>query len=171
MSTLPNRKVVKRRDSATAILRKLGIAKENYHLFMEPGATEGEWVVNEQAAAKSLEKPAPVKRPRRKPKVSTKSDSDLVTEILENPTPRKQAREKKERKPSYAGEIREMILEGMANKAIHEEMLKRHGKKMEGKHWYPCWYRNEMRRKGVLPPAFDAIGQKPKSRVKHVVED
>lgn len=59
--------------------------------------------------------------------------------------------------PTIAGICKGMILEGHNNEEIAAELLKHFGHSHEGKklRYWPGWHRGDLRRKGLLPPAFD----------------
>ena len=85
---------VSRRDSATAILRKLGIAKPDYNKFVSLGE-DGLFFVNVEDAVRSLQKP--VKKA-------------------------KAAKVAKEPKITLASSIRHLVAQGKTNAEIFEEL-------------------------------------------------
>ena len=116
-------KIYKRRDSATAALRKLGVKKQNYKDFIEP--SDGGFICHLQDAKASLAKPAVKQKPKKQP---TK-------------TPR----------ITISSRARELVLEGLTNEEVWIK-LQPEFNLSDSKKWYPAWYRCEQRRKGHLAP-------------------
>ena len=142
-------KIFKRRDSATALLRKMGINSRDYGLFIEK-MEDGRFTCQVALAEGHLE--------------SLKEQT--------KPKPKKKATKvKKEKRVTISSLCRDMILDGADNAAIFKALQEKYGEERFGpeKRHYPAWYRCELRRKGELPPAFDPINQDPTAV--HVVED
>lgn len=129
-------KTVARRDSATTILRKLGIKSSDYNMFIMQTA-DGRYAVAEDKAKEYLQ--AQLR------KVATE---EVPQKQLKGRTA-KEAATNQIKRPSVAGVIRKLILEGMDNKAIHEVMKRDFGHDEDKAH-YPAWYRSQMRREGLI---------------------
>lgn len=150
-------KTVARRDSATTLLRKLGIKASDYNLFIQQ-TTDGRYAVSLDKAAEYLA--------ARLRKVA----------LEEIPQAKNQGRTAKEaasnqiKRPSVAGVIRKYILDGLDNKAIHE-LLKRDFGHDEDKAHYPAWYRSQMRREGLVerpqPKVKKGKADKPAKPARH----
>lgn len=129
-------KTVARRDSATAILRKLGIKSSDYNMFIMQTA-DGRYAVAEDKAQEYLQaqlrKVANEEVPQKQLKGRTKKEADS-NQI---------------KRPFVAGVIRKLILDGLDNKAIHEIMKRDFGHDEDKAH-YPAWYRSQMRREGLI---------------------
>ena len=142
-------KIFKRRDSATAVLRKMGINSRDYNLFIEK-MENGRFVCQVALAEGHLE--------------SLKEQT--------KPKPKKKApKVKKEKRVTISSLCRDMILNGSDNATIFKALQDKYGEERFGpeKRHYPAWYRCELRRKGELPPAFDPINQDPNAV--HRLED
>lgn len=123
-----------RRDTATTMLRKLGIKSTNYNDFIEVLA-DGRFACHIARAELSLKKPVKSTRPvKDKPAVRTGAISDIC---------------------------RTMILDGKTNAQIFTALQTKFGDERfdEGKRHYPGWYRCQMRRNGELPAALDTARQ------------
>lgn len=129
-------KTVARRDSATTILRKLGIKSSDYNMFIMQTA-DGRYAVAEDKAQEYLQ--AQLR------KVATE---EVPQKQLKGRTA-KEAATNQIKRPSVAGVIRKLILDGMDNKAIHEVMKRDFGHDEDKAH-YPAWYRSQMRREGLI---------------------
>lgn len=129
-------KTVARRDSATTILRKLGVKPSDYNLFIMQTA-DGRYAVAEDKAQEYLQ--AQLR------KVATE---EVPQKQLKGRTA-KEAATNQIKRPSVAGVIRKLILDGMDNKAIHEVMKRDFGHDEDKAH-YPAWYRSQMRREGLI---------------------
>lgn len=165
-------KTVARRDSATAILRKLGIKSSDYNLFIMQTA-DGRYAVAEDKAQEYLQaqlrKVANEEVPQKQLKGRTKKEADS-NQI---------------KRPSVAGVIRKLILDGLDNKAIHEIMKRDFGHDEDKAH-YPAWYRSQMRREGLIerpakrmkaakadvasPTVKEKKAKKPKASKKRIVK-
>lgn len=132
------------RRSATERLRKLGVAATDYDMFIMQ-TTDGRYAVNAEKAkehlAAKLRKVATQEVPQKKNKGRTL----------------KEAESNQVKRPTVAATIRGYIMEGLDNKTIHEIMVRDFGH-TEDKAHYPGWYRSQMKREGLVPPA----SRKPK---------
>ena len=133
-------KIFKTRDSATSLLRKLGINSRDYNLFIEKMADDrfACQVAKARMHLESLKNPAPetvigeaIKAGRRVTDPVVKSG--------------KSAKAK-----GVSAMARELILAGKTNQEVWAELKQRFGLDDSKKH-YPTWYRCEMKRKGLLP--------------------
>lgn len=115
----------KQRSSATTMLRKLGIEKQDYNLFIE------------------------------KTKDGVEVDMTLVDNYLNKPNASKPKTKAKAKAKSYSVSslARKLILDGFTNPEVFHKLQNHFGKDRindDHKH-YPSWYRCELRRKGLLP--------------------
>jgi len=145
-------KLVKTRDAATSILRKLGINSRDYSLFITktPG---GLFEVDSDKASAHLKapakhslglvtEPAPAKEPviiRDSGKVKAVSRTAVVQKMLDSTAP----------KVSISGLAEQLLLEGKTN-AETWAALKERFKLGDDKKHYPSWYRSRLRRQGRL---------------------
>lgn len=143
-------RTVAKRDSATALLKKAGIAATDYNLFINQ-TTGGKYAVNLDAAKAHLEaklRTVAKKVPQKQNKGKTVKDA---------------ASNQVSTKVTAAATIRRLILDGLDNKAVHDHMVKHFGHDEDKAH-YPAWYRSQMRREGLVP----AKEAKPKKTAKPV---
>ena len=145
MTTIQVR-VVKTRDAATSILRKLGLKPPAYGVFVKQREDQTWEVdlpkVHEQgyavtSATKAL-KPAKVK----------------AAKVLKAPKPKapkaaKAPKVKTERKASCSAVARELILAGKTNAEVWAVIQKQFELGDDKKH-YPTWYRCQLKRQGKL---------------------
>lgn len=129
-------KIVKTRDSATTILRKLGVTSRDYSLFIGKNPS-GLFEVDADAASKHVAKPDVPK--------AGYSGVDPLSSPASNA-----AKVKKVRRVSVSARARELILAGKSN-ADTWSALKAEFKLTEDKKHYPSWYRSQLRRTGQLP--------------------
>lgn len=146
-------KIYTRRDSATSVLRKMGIKPRDYDFFiekMEDGRVACQ-IARAEMHLESLSKP--IKTTKRLLK-----ENNLTAEgALKEPKP-KAAKKKdtKVKQPTISGLARQLIIQGKTNKEVMAALVKEFGEeRMAGKGHYPTWYRCEVRRRGELPAAFD----------------
>lgn len=159
-------KTVTRRDSATAILRKIGIKPRDYNLFIEVTADD-KFAVKVGAAEKHLKDlagPSPKELKDRaeqeakvielRAKLKRKVESEkaakankeayraakvVVNPITEAPAPGE----------SCASYSRRMITAGHSNAELWAALVK-HFQLDEGKRGYPAWYRWQMYKAGKV---------------------
>jgi len=127
-------KIFKTRDSATSLLRKLGIQSRDYNFFIEK-MTDGQvacQVAKAEMHLESLKNPAP-KAEAKPAKTSTKKTA-----------------EPKVKKVGISATARELILNGKTNQEVWA-ILKEQFNLSDSKKHYPTWYRCEMKRNGQLP--------------------
>ena len=141
-------KIYARRDSATAVLRKMGVNSRDYDLFIEK-MTDGRFACQVALAEGHLQNLSAQTKPK----------------------PKKKPKAKKTKRVTISSLCRDMILNGADNATIFKALQDKYGEERFGpdKRHYPAWYRCELRRKGQLPPAFDPVNQDPDAV--HVVED
>lgn len=129
-------KTFARRDSATAALKKVGIKASDYNMFISQ-TIDGRTAVALDKAAEYLQaqlrKVATEEVPQKKLKGRTQKEAD-TNQI---------------KRPTVAGVIRKLILDGLDNKAVHEVMKRDFGHDEDKAH-YPAWYRSQMRREGLI---------------------
>lgn len=140
-------KIVKTRDSATTILRKMGINQRDYNLFLEKveGGVEVKLELAELAlqgkSASAPEKPKKTAEPgadekfgkmaaKKAPKAAVKAEEDTV----------------KPAKLTVSAVIRNYIAKGLTNEEIWAK-IKDEFKLDDNKRHYPAWYRSDMKRK------------------------
>lgn len=129
-------KTYARRDGATAALKKLGIKASDYNMFIfqtTDGRTAAALDKAQEYLQAQLRKVANEEVPQKQNKGRTKKEADS-NQI---------------KRPSVAGVIRKLILDGLDNKAIHEVMKRDFGHDEDKAH-YPAWYRSQMRREGLI---------------------
>ncbi|QKW95585.1 hypothetical protein AXL3_34 [Stenotrophomonas phage vB_SmaS-AXL_3] len=129
-------KTYARRDGATAALKKLGIKPADYNMFIfqtTDGRTAATLDKAQEYLQAQLRKVANEEVPQKQLKGRTKKEAD-TNQI---------------KRPSVAGVIRKLILDGLDNKAIHEVMKRDFGHDEDKAH-YPAWYRSQMRREGLI---------------------
>ncbi len=126
-------KVYTRRDSCTTQLRKLGVGREEYDIFIEKVSAK-EFHCDLKAAQRHLDRMEAAAKPK---KESTKP--------------------KKEPKVTISSLCRSMIIGGATNEEVFKALQEKFGEERFGpdKRYYPAWYRCEVRRAGTLPPMFD----------------
>lgn len=148
-------KVYARRDSATSALRKLGVKKEDYNLFIrlveDPfGNSPREYQCNIGEAKKA------VFREKNRPPPRTTKQRAARTQP------------KKSNHATISSRARELILDGKTNEEVFSA-LQAEFQLDDEKKYYPSWYRCELRRNGLLPPGFDFPNHDP--NVIHQLED
>lgn len=149
-------RTVARRDSATTILRKLGINSRDYNLFIR--ADKDGFVVDVDLAKKHLAKVAEQTAPKVNGDVppwspSTEPAPTKAGKLPKAPKPatQKQVKEaKRPREQNLSTTIRSLILKGLDNAAIWAQVQPAFNLDDKKRH-YPAWYRGQMRRAGVLP--------------------
>ncbi len=139
-------KTVKTRDSATTILRKLGVNSRDYNLFIDK--TDAGLIVNVRAATdhvaqveaqKVSAQPARAEKP-----VKVKKEKPAEPEGKLN-LPGRKINEKPGEKESVSGYCRRMIKLGYTNNEIFMAMQE-HFDAPASKRYYPSWYRWELRK-------------------------
>jgi len=155
MSQAP--RLVARRDSATTILRKLGINSRDYNLFIR--ADKDGFVVDVDLAKKHLAKVAEQMAPRAQDNTTPRdpSDESKPTKAGKLPKAPKAVQKKvkeatRPRDQSLSATIRGLILKGLDNAAIWAQVQPAFNLDDKKRH-YPAWYRAQMRRDGQLPKA------------------
>lgn len=135
-------KFFKTRDSATSLLRKLGIQSRDYNFFIEK-MTGGRFacqVAKAKAHLEALKNPAsvaPAEEPKTKVAKAGRRTTDPVVEA-------------KPKKIGVSAVARDLILDGKTNQEVWA-VLKQQFNLDDTKKHYPTWYRCEMKRKGQLP--------------------
>lgn len=137
MATTQNTKdrAVTRRDSATNILKKLGVDKANYNDFIVK--TEKGFFVRVQDAAISVGKAEPRVTPFSAPVKPTKK-------LAKTAKPKK--------RESVSGFMQQMIRDGSTDAEVWEASQKKFGLDDSKKH-YPRWYRNYIKRQAAAAAA------------------
>lgn len=143
-------KTYTRRDSATSVLRKMGINSRDYNLFISKN-DDGSVTLDLSAAESHVSPVVEDDKPAAKKKKPSKKTSSKKT------SKKAEAKEPVTDRVTISGMCRSMILDGSSNEDILEALRTEFGEERFGpeKNHYPTWYRCELRRKGELPPAFD----------------
>lgn len=148
-----------RRDSATTMLRKLGVPKDRYDDFIVKG-DNGEYFVDVAEAKASLEQKEVVEEPKEEimaeVKAEIKSEVKKVVKAEVKKIVKKQVTNKPQSKIDIKGEkrtvssvCRSLISMGKTNAEVWE-LVKAEFKLDDSKKHYPSWYRSEMTRSGKL---------------------
>lgn len=127
-------KILSRRDSATTILRKMGIHSRDYNAFIEV-MTDGKFACHIARAEMHLES---LKQAATKP-AKTKS----------SPKAEKQPTAKREAACTVSSVARDLIVAGKTNAEVWEVISKEFNLD-DGKKGYPAWYRADCKRKGLI---------------------
>jgi hypothetical protein len=132
-------KILARRDSATTILRKLGIQARDYDFFIEK-MTDGRFACKIAMAEMHLES---LKNP--KPAVKKLDEKQVVAKRL-----LKIGVEGKPKSDGISATARALILDGKTNQEVWDVLQAKFNLDHSKRH-YPTWYRCEMKRTGLLP--------------------
>lgn len=142
-------KTVKTRDSATTILRKLGVNSRDYNLYIQK-TDAGIFIVDEAMARKAVVgevvidlvkskdvelKPAPTKEP-------VISRTAVVQKMIDSTKP-------KEKRPTISSMSEELLIAGKTNAEVWAAIKGKFNLGDDKKH-YPSWFRSRLRRKGKL---------------------
>lgn len=120
-------KILARRDSATTILRKLGIQVRDYDFFIEK-MIDGRFACKVAMAEMHLQS---LKQPAAKPaKAKTKAAAP--------------------KREGISATARALILDGKTNQEVWDALQAKFNLDHSKRH-YPTWYRCEMKRTGLLP--------------------
>jgi hypothetical protein len=119
-----------RRDSATTVLRKMGIHTRDYNAFIEV-MSDGQFACHIARAEMHLE--------------SLKNPKPAETKVVKAPA----STETKSKRTGISATARELILAGKTNQEVWAELKQQFDLDDSKKH-YPTWYRCEMKRKGQL---------------------
>ena len=125
-------RVVGTRDSATAILRKLGVKPRDYNFFISK-RDDGKLVVAVEAATAHLQSLLLPSTPA--PKVESKAESKAT------PAP------KAEKKVSCSKVAQDLILAGKTNDEVWAVIAEQFNLDQK-KRGYPAWYRFQLRKAG-----------------------
>lgn len=115
-------KLYNTRDSATSVLRKLGIKPRDYNLFIRK--MDGKFECSVEAAAAHL--------------------ASLLLPSTQAPAAKKAAK-----RVGISQTARDLILAGKTNAEVWA-VLQAQFKLDDSKKHYPTWYRSELKRKGLL---------------------
>lgn len=130
-------KILKTRDSATTVLRKLGIQSRDYNLFIEK-TTDGQFACQVARAEMHLES---LKNP--KPKAEAPVTTAKAGRRDSDPEVAKPKRH------GVSHMARELILAGKTNQEVWA-LIKEAFDLDDSKKHYPSWYRCELKRSGKL---------------------
>jgi len=123
-----------RRDSATTVLRKMGIHARDYNAFIEV-MSDGQFACHIARAEMHLE--------------SLKNPKPAETKVTKAPRSENSATETKSKRIGISATARALILAGKTNQEVWAELKQQFDLDDSKKH-YPTWYRCEMKRKGQL---------------------
>ena len=140
---MSNSKIYATRDSTTSLLRRMGVAKEQYNNFIVKNEG-GQFEVNIAKAEKhlkSLVKAAEPVAAKEKPAASPKAETKEVPKTDEKPV--------RAARHTVSSVARQLILEGKTNEEVWKA-IKSEFKLDNSKKHYPAWYRSELRRAGKL---------------------
>lgn len=129
-------KIFKTRDSATTVLRKLGVNSRDYNAFIEK-MEDGRFACKVAMAEMHLES---LKNP--KPKTVLKEAAKAGRRAVDP--------EVKTKRAGVSSMARDLILAGKTNQEVWD-VLKEAFNLDDSKKHYPTWYRCELKRKGLLP--------------------
>jgi hypothetical protein len=124
-----------RRDSATAVLRKMGIPARDYNAFIEV-MSDGRFACHIARAEMHLE--------------SLKNPKPAETKAAKATRPAAAAAAAETKRASISQLARALILAGKTNQEVWAELKQQFNLDDSKKH-YPTWYRCEMKRRGLLP--------------------
>lgn len=150
-------RTVNRRDSATTILRKIGVNSRDYNLFIKTNEY-GVFEVDDLAATAHVAKVAKQTAPKTNGGTPPwdPSDESKPTKAGKLPRAPRVASTKKTKEAtrpkdqSLSTTIRGLILKGLDNAAIWAQVQPTFNLDDKKRH-YPAWYRAQMRRAGTLP--------------------
>lgn len=131
-------KIFKTRDSATTLLRKLGINPRDYNLFIEK-MTDGRVACQVALAEMHLKS---LKQPKTIIGEGIKAGRRAADPVVKSDKPAKAK--------GVSAVARELILAGKTNQEVWA-IIKDAFNLDDSKKHYPTWYRCEMKRKGQLP--------------------
>jgi hypothetical protein len=136
MSDIDEFKVYTRRDSATAVLKKLGVAPRDYNMFIEklPGDQHR---LKLRAATEHVEGVVPATSPVA-PATAAKAQKEKGEEAAA-----------KSKSVSVSAFMQQLILEGLTNEEVWKRAKPLY-KLNDNKKHYPAWYRSHLRRNGKL---------------------
>lgn len=150
-------KVVKTRDSATNVLRKLGVKRPAYNLFITKLET-GSWEVNlpkvhEAGYAigptKLVQPPVTLAKAEKAAKRAKKTEKKLPVEKPVKFKKEEVVKAPVERKVSISSVAEAMILDGKTNEEVFKA-LQLQFKLDDGRKTYPSWYRSRLKRQGKM---------------------
>lgn len=148
-----NTKTFKTRDSATTLLRKMGINPRDYNLFIEKtadnqvlckvGMAEAHLgsLKTRTVQSPGLRNPGDVFGSALNAAKLAKAGRRAVDPVVEAPV--------KAKRGGISHVARELILAGKTNQEVWA-ILKDSFNLDDGKKHYPTWYRSELKRKGML---------------------
>lgn len=135
-----------RRDSATTVLRKMGIHTRDYNAFIEV-MSDGQFACHIARAEMHLEslKNTKAVEPKKQNVLFTSGDKDAIKADGR----RFKVDAPKSKRTGISATARELILAGKTNQEVWAELKQQFDLDDSKKH-YPTWYRCEMKRKGQL---------------------
>jgi hypothetical protein len=147
-------KILARRDSATTILRKLGIQARDYDFFIEK-MTDGRFackIAMAEMHLESLKNPKPaVKSPGlRSPRDVFGSAMNAAKRHNEENTSKTAPKADTPKRDGISATARALILDGKTNQEVWDVLQAKFNLDHSKRH-YPTWYRCEMKRTGLLP--------------------
>ena len=157
-----------RRDVAVKILKSMGMPKSEYnHYITKKNDKHILDYVGAQAFLKRAEaKVTAATQPDTLPAENKSTESTEATvlaslaakgkkkaaaaaAVIPPAKPAKAKKEAGEKRVTVSSVARELILKGLDNQKIFDQLHEQFGLDVSKK-WYPAWYRSDMRRKGLL---------------------
>lgn len=132
----------KTRDSATALMRKLGVQSKNYKLFLEQ--IDGQWVVDvSKIQGGATEEPTPPA-----PEL-TVTDAKAKKPRAKKVKAEKPAKEPKEKRVTVTQVAEQLILDGKTNDEVWA-VIQPQFRLDDNKKNYPSWFRSRLKKHGRL---------------------
>lgn len=144
-------KTFAKRDSATALLRKLGLAKECYNNYIE--VKDGQFTVDVEAAAHFVSQATKFEESTKKVLMVIEVPAHKKIKTTEIDKNKKEVAAKDEAKKEVVRTVssvaREMIIAGSTNAEIWSVLQAEFGLD-DKKKGYPSWYRSQCRQNGLI---------------------
>lgn len=139
----------KTRDSATSMLRKMGVQARDYNFFIETleDGTFACQVAKAEMHLASLKNPVMAEVGNPAPEAGQPTKAKRAGRRTTDPVI--QAEEPKAKRGGVSTVARELILAGKSNQEVWTILKETFGLDDSKKH-YPSWYRCEMKRKGMV---------------------
>lgn len=152
LNTNPTVRFYKTRDSATSMLRKMGIQARDYNFFIKV-VSDGTFacqVAKAEMYLASLKNPVMAEVGNPVPEAGQVPAAPKAKRVGRRKTdPVVQAEEPKAKRGGVSTVARELILAGKTNQEVWA-ILKETFSLDDSKKHYPSWYRCEMKRKGLI---------------------
>jgi hypothetical protein len=145
----PQVRIVKTRDAATSILRKLGLKPNMYGLFMKK-LDDGRYEVDiPEVFIKGYGVNFDQLKPKSEKVIKVKADKPVKVKTVKAPKEPKAKKEPKPRRVSVSSVAEELLLAGKTNEEVFA-VLKEKFKLDDSKKNYPSWYRCRLKRQKKL---------------------